>query len=114
MVWIGADFDVLGASVSWFVAMVTVGAGLLMVSNFRFHSFKDLNVHGRVPFVLAVAVMLVFALIFIQPPVILFVGFMSYAISGPVLTLVRRRQRLSQRRRGRPGTDAGPGTDHRD
>ena len=64
--------------------------------------------------VLAVAVMLVFALFFIQPPVILFVGFLSYAVSGPVLTLVRRRQRLSQRRRGRPGRDAGLSADHRD
>ncbi len=114
MVWIGANFEILGASVSWFVAIVTVGSGLLMVSNFRFHSFKDLNVHGRVPFVLAVGVMLVFALIFIHPPVILFAGFMTYAISGPVLTLVRRRQRLSQRRRGRPDANVGPAGDHRD
>jgi CDP-diacylglycerol--serine O-phosphatidyltransferase len=77
-----------------------------MVSNFRFHSFKDLNVHGRVPFMLAVAVMLVFALVFIHPPVILFTGFMAYAVSGPVLTLARRRQRLAQRRR--PSSDPEP------
>jgi CDP-diacylglycerol--serine O-phosphatidyltransferase len=102
MVWIGADFEVVGARVSWLVAFVTAGAGLLMVSNFRFHSFKDLNVHGRVPFMLAVAVMLVFALVFIHPPVILFMGFMAYAVSGPVLTLARRRQRLAQRRRSGP------------
>jgi len=106
MVWIGADFEVLGARFSWPVAFVTAGVGLLMVSNFRFHSFKDLNVHGRVPFMLAVAVMLVFALVFIHPPVILFMGFMAYAVSGPVLTLARRRQRLAQRRR--PGSDQAP------
>jgi CDP-diacylglycerol--serine O-phosphatidyltransferase len=101
-VWIGADFEIPGASVSWFAAFITAGAGLLMVSNFRFHSFKDLNLHGRVPFMLAVGVMLVFAFVFIHPPVILFLGFMVYAISGPVLTLVRRRQRLAQRRRSGP------------
>jgi len=99
MVWIGATLDILGASVSWAAAIVTAAAGLLMVSNFRFHSFKDLDPHGRVPFMLAVVVMLVFALVFIHPPVILFLGFTTYAISGPVLTLVRRKQRLAQRRR---------------
>jgi CDP-diacylglycerol---serine O-phosphatidyltransferase len=105
-VWIGADFGVVGASVSWVAAFITAGVGLLMVSNFRFHSFKDLNVHGRVPFVLAVGVMLVFAFVFIHPPVILFLGFMIYAVSGPILTLVRRRQRLAQRRRS--GSEQGP------
>jgi len=105
-VWIGADFGIAGVDVSWLVALITALSGLLMVSNFRFHSFKDLNVHGRVPFVLAVVVMLVFALVFIQPPVILFCGFMAYAVSGPVLTLARRRQRLAQRRR--PSSDKGP------
>jgi CDP-diacylglycerol---serine O-phosphatidyltransferase len=104
-VWIGADFGIVGGSVSWIAAFITAGAGLLMVSNFRFHSFKDLNLHGRVPFMLAVGVMLVFAFVFIHPPVILFLGFMAYAVSGPVLTLVRRRQRLAQRRR--PGSDPG-------
>ncbi len=109
-VWIGADFQVQGSSVSWLMVVITAGAGLLMVSNFRFHSFKDLNVHGRMPFMLAVAVMLVFALVFIHPPVILFLGFLVYAISGPVLTLVRRRQRLAQRGdlRRRSGSDPGP------
>ena len=108
-VWIGADFQVQGSSVSWLMAVITAGAGLLMVSNFRFHSFKDLNVHGRMPFMLAVAVMLIFALVFIHPPVILFAGFLVYAISGPVLTLVRRRQRLAQRgdQRRRSGSDPG-------
>jgi CDP-diacylglycerol--serine O-phosphatidyltransferase len=105
LVWIGADFQIQGASLSWLVAFLTAAVGLLMVSNFRFHSFKDLNVHGRVPFMLAVAVMLVFALVFIHPPVILFLGFAIYAVSGPVLTLARRRQRLAQRRRA----DADPG-----
>jgi CDP-diacylglycerol--serine O-phosphatidyltransferase len=47
--------------------------------------------------------MLVFALVFLQPPVVLFAGFLTYAVSGPVLTLWRRRERLAQRRRPGPG-----------
>ena len=106
-VWIGADHSIAGADVSWLAAFITALVGLLMVSNFRFHSFKDIDVRGRVPFIVAVVVMLVFALVFLHPPVILFAGFMTYAISGPVLTLVRRRQRKASRRRER-GTSHPP------
>jgi CDP-diacylglycerol---serine O-phosphatidyltransferase len=100
-VWIGADHGIAGSQVSWLAALLTTLVGLLMVSNFRYHSFKDIDVRGRVSFIAAVVVMLVFAVVFIQPPIILFVGFLTYAISGPVLTLVRRRQRRATRRRDR-------------
>jgi CDP-diacylglycerol---serine O-phosphatidyltransferase len=98
-VWIGADRGIEGASVSWLAALVTAMVGLLMVSNFRYHSFKDVDVRGRVSFIAAVVVMLAFAVVFIQPPIILFLGFLTYAVSGPVLTLSRRRQRRALRRR---------------
>jgi CDP-diacylglycerol--serine O-phosphatidyltransferase len=100
-VWIGADHGIDGSAVSWLAALITALTGLLMVSNFRYHSFKDVDVRGRVSFIVAVALMLVFAVVFIQPPIILFLGFMTYAVSGPVLTLVRRRQRRAMRRRDR-------------
>jgi len=69
----------------------------LMVSNFRFHSFKQVDFRGRVPFLFTVVLMLVFALIFFQPPLLLFLGFTLYAVSGPVLTLLRLRQRRAER-----------------
>ncbi|MGA7980699.1 MAG: CDP-diacylglycerol--serine O-phosphatidyltransferase [Chromatiaceae bacterium] len=100
-VWIGADHGIAGSQVSWLAALLTTLVGLLMVSNFRYHSFKDIDVRGRVSFIAAVVVMLIFAVVFIQPPIMLFVGFLTYAISGPVLTLVRRRQRRATRRRDR-------------
>lgn len=107
-VWIGADHGIEGASLSWPAAFITTFAGLLMVSNFRFHSFKEIDFRGRVPFVFAVIVMLGYAIILLQPPVVLFVGFMTYAVSGPVLTLVRRRQRRASRRRDRDVQQAPP------
>ncbi len=107
-VWIGADHSIDGADVSWLAAFITTFAGLLMVSNFRFHSFKDIDMRGRVPFIFAVVVMLAFALVFLHPPVILFAGFMVYAISGPVLTLVRKRQRRANRKRDRNGQQGPP------
>ena len=99
-IWIGADHGISGAELSWLAAPLTALAGLLMVSNFRYHSFKEIDVRGRVPFISAVVVMLGFALVLLHPPVVLFIGFLTYAISGPVLTLVRRRQRRASRKRG--------------
>ena len=58
-----------------------------MVSNFRFNSFKQIDFRGRVSFIVAVVVMLVFAVIFFHPPLVLFLGFLIYAVSGPVLTV---------------------------
>lgn len=107
-VWIGADHGIAGADVSWLAVFVTAIVGLLMVSNFRFHSFKDIDARGRVSFIVAVVVMLAFALVFLHPPVILFAGFMVYAVSGPVLTLLRRRQHKATRRRERDAKKPPP------
>jgi CDP-diacylglycerol--serine O-phosphatidyltransferase len=98
-VWIGVDNGVSGDDVGLLVALFTAGAGLLMVSNFRFYSFKLLELHGRVPFIALVAVMLGFALVVLDPPIVLFLMFIAYALSGPALTLVQRRRRRGQRRR---------------
>jgi CDP-diacylglycerol--serine O-phosphatidyltransferase len=101
MIWIGTDNGIAGSSVSLLAAMLTALAGLLMVSNFRYHSFKVLDLQGRVPFMVSVLVMLGFALVVLDPPVLLFLMFLGYAISGPVFTFIRRRQRLTQGRRRR-------------
>jgi CDP-diacylglycerol--serine O-phosphatidyltransferase len=100
-VWIGVDNSIAGSTVSLIVGLLTAGAGLLMVSNFRYHSFKALDLHGRVPFVVIVVIMLGFALVVLDPPIALFGLFLGYAISGPAFTLVRLRQRRSERRRER-------------
>jgi len=98
-VWIGVDNGIAGASVSLLVALFTAGAGLLMVSNFRYQSFKLLDLNGQVPFMVMVVVMLGFALVVLDPPIVLFLLFLAYALSGPVLTRVQRRRRRGRRRR---------------
>jgi len=107
-VWIGAGQGIKGSDVSWLAAFITTSVGLLMVSNFRFHSFKEIDLRGRVPFVFAVIVMLGYSVVLLHPPVVLFAGFTIYAVSGPVLTLVRRRQRRESRRRDRDAHQVPP------
>lgn len=74
---------------------VAVVAGLLMVSRFRYFSFKSWP--DRVPFiVIPLAVLLLMAL-YIDPPLVLFGIASLYVLSGPLLTLWGLRQRRSQR-----------------
>ena len=100
-VWLAVDHHLEGDDLAWAALVVTLVVGLLMVSNFRYHSFKEIDLRGRVPFVAAILIMLGFALVFLEPPLMLFAGFAVYALSGPVFTLVRLRQRRLQRRRKR-------------
>ena len=48
--------------------VLSVFTGVLMVSNVRFYSFKELDLRGRVPFVAVLVVVLVFVLISSDPP----------------------------------------------
>ena len=82
-----------------FVALcLAIFTGLLMVSNFRYYSFKDVDLRGRVSFIWAILIMLVFAFMFTNPPLVLFTLFSVYAVSGLVLTLGRRHRIRTERR----------------
>ena len=77
--------------------VVTLLAGLLMVSNVRYHSFKGVNWRSKVPFV--TILMFVFLLVFVsaEPALVLFVGFLAYSLSGPILTVIMLRRRRAER-----------------
>ena len=98
-VWVGVEHGLAGADVLWVAGIITLAAGLLMVSNIRYHSFKDIDFKGKVPFIVLVAVMLGFAVVLWQPSLILFLMFLGYAVSGPVMTLVQLRRRRAERPR---------------
>lgn len=92
-VWAFSDFEIQGAKVAFLVALLVAAAGVLMVSNIKYHSFKDLDLRGRVPFVAILIVVLAFAVVFTDPPRILLLLFLAYAASGPVLYLLQLRRR---------------------
>lgn len=97
MVWVFHDFEIPGRQMDWYALVVTIVAGLLMVSNFRYRSFKDLDLKNRVPFVAVLMVVLVYMLISIHPPQVLFGFALFYALSGPVGTLWSLRQYRARR-----------------
>ncbi|WP_258241172.1 CDP-diacylglycerol--serine O-phosphatidyltransferase [Pseudidiomarina homiensis] len=93
LVWVGSKYEVEPDSISYLAAIITICAGLLMVSNFRYHSFKDVDWRGRVPFVVILAMVLAFVVVATEPSLVLFSIFFLYALSGPILT-VRSVKRL--------------------
>lgn len=93
MVWVGTEFEVVTHNYAVVAAMLVAGAGLLMVSNIYYHSFKDIDLKGKVPFVSLLAVVLVFAVISIDPATLLWLLFLIYASSGPLQALLRRHKR---------------------
>lgn len=87
MVWLCVDSEILGDGVSMMTAVLAIIIAILMVSNVRYYSFKEIDLKGRVPFVAILLVVLAFVGISLDPPKILFLIFFCYALSGPILTL---------------------------
>ena len=98
-VFIVDDYNVDPLTIKWWAWGVTVFAGLTMVSNLKYWSFKSINLKKSVPFVAIFLIVLALALLSYQPAIVLFAGFVAYAISGYV---VSGWQRLRRRRIGEP------------
>ena len=86
-VWMVLDFGFTGAQVQFITPFVAIVAGLLMVSRFRYYSFKSWPRSDKVPFVWLILIVLVFVGLAVNPPRVLFGIAALYALSGPVVTL---------------------------
>lgn len=88
LVWVMLEANVAGPDIRWLACGVTVFAGLTMVSNIRYYSFKDINLRKSVPFFAIAAIALVFALASYSPEITLFGFFLLYGLSGYVLAVI--------------------------
>ncbi|KXW55275.1 CDP-diacylglycerol--serine O-phosphatidyltransferase [Ferrovum sp. PN-J185] len=88
MVWVmDASYQVPGGKIAWLVWALTVFAGLSMVSNVRFYSFKDLNLRRSVPFWAVLLILLGFVVVSIDQARVLWGFFLIYAVSGYVVSI---------------------------
>jgi len=94
---VGGQDTFLGLSVPYLACAVTVFAGISMVSSVFFYSGKDFNLRRSVPFAAAIALIVVLLFVSSYPPGVLFGVFVCYALSGYVMTLVRRLRKRSAR-----------------
>jgi CDP-diacylglycerol--serine O-phosphatidyltransferase len=93
-IWLMNDLGVRPASVAWVMFGFALYAGLTMVTNVPFYSFKDVQMKKSVPFAVIVLIVLGIAVINIHPPTVLFSLFVIYGISGYVLYAWRRTKGL--------------------
>ncbi|ARU54938.1 CDP-diacylglycerol--serine O-phosphatidyltransferase [Oleiphilus messinensis] len=70
--------------------IIVTGAGVLMVSNVLYYSFKELDLKRRVPFATVLVIVLIFAVIALEPAIVLLLGFVVYILSGPAMALKRK------------------------
>jgi CDP-diacylglycerol--serine O-phosphatidyltransferase len=111
LVWVMDDFGYKGVEhipwLAWTAFGFTVYAGLTMVTNVPFYSFKDISFRRSVPFIVIVAIALAFAVVAYDPPRVLFGLFVLYGLSGYVVYLVKKS-------RGKPVSVIAVSTDEPD
>jgi CDP-diacylglycerol--serine O-phosphatidyltransferase len=88
LVWVAVDNHFTGSDLHWLAAGVTMFAGLTMVTNLKFYSGKDINLRQSVPFMFIVGIALFFTLISVNPPIVLFILFLCYGLSGYIYGIV--------------------------
>jgi CDP-diacylglycerol---serine O-phosphatidyltransferase len=79
-----------GPWLAWTAFGFTLYAGLTMVTNVPFYSFKDVSFKRSVPFVVIVAIALGIAFITLHPPLVLFGLFVVYGASGYAVYVWKR------------------------
>jgi CDP-diacylglycerol---serine O-phosphatidyltransferase len=111
LIWVMDDAGLRGVNkidwLAWTAFAVTLYAGLTMVTNAPFYSFKDVSFKRSVPFIVIVAIALAIAVINIHPPIVLFALFCLYGVSGYVVYAWKRMK-------GRPVSVIATSTDEPD
>ncbi len=92
-VWVMQDNQFTGNELRWPAVAITVFAGLSMVSNVKFYSFKDFNMRKSVPFIVILIMALFFMVISSYPPGVLFLLFFCYSLSGYAMWLFGARKK---------------------
>jgi len=100
MVWVMEDLAITGNEVKVYAFAMTLIAGALMVSNVSYFSFKQVDMRHKVPFMVLLAIVVVFMLITIEPAKVLFGIALLYTASGPVIYLLRK---LRKRKKAQSG-----------
>ena len=93
-IWVLDDYGFKDAArvdwLAWTAFGVTLYAGLTMVTNVPFYSFKDISFKRSVPFIVIVAIALAIAVVTIDPPLVLFAAFCVYGVSGYAVYAYKR------------------------
>ncbi len=89
-IWVATDLGWPGSSLAWPMFGVALYAGLTMVTNVPFYSFKDVHMKRSVPFIFIVLIVIGIGVINIDPPIVLFGVFVMYGLSGYAIYFSRK------------------------
>jgi CDP-diacylglycerol---serine O-phosphatidyltransferase len=92
-IWVSHDMGWTGNGVptelAVFAGCMTAIVGLLMIINVPYHSFKGLDLRGRVPFMVVIGVVVIFGIVMVDPARILLLCAFIYALSGPCTAIYK-------------------------
>lgn len=108
-VWVSVDQGFDGKELAIPALVITLLAGLAMVSNFFYSSFKEVDFKHKVPFTVLLVAVLVLLFASFDPPKVLFAGFIIYMLSGPVMSVIRRMKRPKKQAAGKADNDSAEG-----
>ena len=77
--------------VAYLCAILTVFIGFLMISNYNYSSFKELQFKGTVPYMVFVFVVIMLVVVAQNPHEVLLTMALVYALSGPIMWLYKKR-----------------------
>jgi len=90
LVWAANEYGIDGAPYAYVIAAYVALVGVLMVSNVLYYSFKDVSLKEKVPFLILAGIVLAVGIISISPSAFLWILFLAYAVSGPLLWVLRK------------------------
>ncbi len=96
--WFSYQHQLEHFAISIVTAIITVVTSVLMVSNIRYYSFKEIDFKGKVPFLYLLLMVILFVAVAANPSLVLFTGFVIYALSGPLQTLYALNRMRKQRK----------------
>ena len=86
------------ATLSYYIGVgITILCALLMVSNVRYYSFKELD-SKKASFRFVLVVVLSFIVLLSKPNIFLFTGFFLYMLSGPFITIIGLNKKRKQKK----------------
>jgi len=100
-IWTYAFFDSDVISIGYYLgAGITIVCGLLMVSNVRYYSFKELD-SKKASFRFLLGIVLSLIVLLYKPNIVLFTGFFLYMLSGPFITIVGLNKRRIEKKKSK-------------
>ena len=100
-IWTFASFDSEVISLGYYLgAGITILCGLMMVSNVRYYSFKELD-SKKASFRFLLLIVLSLIILMYKPNIVLFTGFFLYLLSGPFITIAGLNKRRIEKKQSK-------------